>query len=79
MQEQELVLVIRGDLLKKYPTAAIYAHAADWDRGEDGAPHPERERVLAAFPDSSTRRRTRCGCRSTRRRSSRTSRCSAST
>ncbi|OXY89422.1 hypothetical protein [Streptomyces diastatochromogenes] len=52
VQEQELVLVIRGDLLKKYPTAAIYAHAADWDRGEDGAPHPERERVLAAFPDS---------------------------
>ncbi|MFG2351731.1 hypothetical protein [Streptomyces phaeochromogenes] len=51
-QEEELVLVIRGDLLKKYPTAAIYAHRADWDRDEDGTPRPERERVLAEFPDS---------------------------
>ncbi|MEU9338561.1 hypothetical protein AB0D49_36335 [Streptomyces sp. NPDC048290] len=51
-QEQELVLVIRGELLKKYPNAAIYAHAADWDRDDDGTPRPERERVLAVFPDS---------------------------
>ncbi|MFJ2831037.1 hypothetical protein ACIPC1_26310 [Streptomyces sp. NPDC087263] len=50
-QQEELVLVIRGDLLKKYPTAAIYAHRADWDRDEDGAPLPERERVLATVPD----------------------------
>lgn len=26
----QLVLVIRGELLKKYPTAVIYAHKADW-------------------------------------------------
>lgn len=29
--EEELVLVIRGELLKKYPTAVIYAHRADWE------------------------------------------------
>lgn len=28
---EELVLVIRGELLKKYPTAIIYAHKAQWD------------------------------------------------
>ncbi len=28
--EQEVVLVIRGELLKKYPNAVIYAHRAQW-------------------------------------------------
>ncbi len=28
--EEEVVLVIRGELLKKYPTAVIYAHKAEW-------------------------------------------------
>lgn len=28
--EEEVVLVIRGELLKKYPTAVIYAHRAKW-------------------------------------------------
>lgn len=28
--EEEAVLVIRGELLKKYPTAVIYAHRAAW-------------------------------------------------
>ncbi|MBP6237494.1 MAG: hypothetical protein KA536_15200 [Saprospiraceae bacterium] len=28
--EEEVVLVIRGELLKKYPTAVIYAHKAVW-------------------------------------------------
>ncbi|MET7717593.1 hypothetical protein [Streptomyces sp. NPDC005407] len=51
-QEDELVLVIRGELLKKYPTAAVYAHKADWARDEHGDPHPELERVLAEFPDA---------------------------
>ena len=34
--EEELVLVIRGELLKKYPNAVIYAHRAKWndDSGE---------------------------------------------
>jgi hypothetical protein len=29
---EDLVLTIRGDLLKKYPTAVIYAHRARWQR-----------------------------------------------
>ena len=35
--EDELVLVIRGELLKRYPTAVIYAHRACWQR-KDTAP-----------------------------------------
>jgi len=45
--EDELVLVIRGELLKKYPTAVIYAHLADWRRGPDGGIDPTQERNLA--------------------------------
>lgn len=33
-KEEELVLVIRGELLKRYPTAVIYAHRACWQRKE---------------------------------------------
>jgi peptidoglycan hydrolase-like protein with peptidoglycan-binding domain len=29
-EERKLVLVIRGDLLKRYPTAIIFAHEAEW-------------------------------------------------
>lgn len=29
-KENEVVLVIRGELLKKYPTAVVYAHRAQW-------------------------------------------------
>jgi len=36
--EEELVLVIRGELLKRYPTAVIYAHRACWQRKDDGTP-----------------------------------------
>ncbi len=35
--EEEVVMVIRGELLKKYPNAVIYAHKAVW-RNEDGDP-----------------------------------------
>lgn len=35
--EEEVVLVIRGELLKKYPNAVIYAHKAVW-RDKDGDP-----------------------------------------
>jgi hypothetical protein len=35
--EEEAVLVIRGELLKKYPTAVIYAHRAVW-QDKDGNP-----------------------------------------
>lgn len=34
--EEELVLVIRGELLKKYPNAVIYAQRAKWRLTEDG-------------------------------------------
>ncbi|MDV3220318.1 hypothetical protein [Intrasporangium sp.] len=43
--ESEAVLVIRGELLKKYPTAIIYAHRARWEP-LDGRAHPENERRL---------------------------------
>jgi hypothetical protein len=33
-KEDELVLVIRGELLKRYPNAVIYAHRACWQREE---------------------------------------------
>ena len=44
-KEDELVLVIRGELLKRYPTAVIYAHRACWPRNDNGtaadrAKHP---------------------------------------
>jgi hypothetical protein len=44
--EQEVVVVIRGELLKKYPTAVIYAHRARWQRREDGSIDPAKEREL---------------------------------
>ncbi len=34
-KEEEVVLIIRGELLKKYPTAVIYAHKAKWALDED--------------------------------------------
>jgi hypothetical protein len=40
------VLVIRGELLKKYPTAVIYAHRAQW-RPDNQHPDPSQERTLA--------------------------------
>ncbi len=43
--EEEAVLVIRGELLKKYPTAVIYAHKARWD-SENGKADPTKERIL---------------------------------
>ncbi len=49
-QGDDLVLVIRGELLKKYPTAAIYAHKAEWPPGADGRPDPTRPRRLVELP-----------------------------
>jgi len=37
-KENEVVLVIRGELLKKYPTAVIYAHRAKWKLDNDDKP-----------------------------------------
>jgi hypothetical protein len=40
-EEEELVLVIRGELLKRYPTAVIYAHRACYQRtGPETDRHP---------------------------------------
>ena len=46
--EEELVLVIRGELLKKYPSAVIYAHRAVWQpkSEEDNTPDKTKERSL---------------------------------
>ncbi|WP_046867039.1 hypothetical protein [Microvirga massiliensis] len=44
--EEEVVLVIRGELLKRYPTAVIYAQRAEWVRRDDGTIDPTAERVL---------------------------------
>ena len=35
-KEEEVVLVIRGELLNKYPNTLIYAHRARWGRGLEG-------------------------------------------
>ena len=56
-KEEEVVLVIRGELLKKYPTAVIYAHKAKWQMkpNPDGAPGEvidnTKERDLADIPE----------------------------
>ena len=51
--EQEVVLVIRGELLKKYPNAVIYAHRAKWKPKSETDPTPDRnqERELVPVPD----------------------------
>ncbi len=49
-KEDELVLAIRGELLKKYPTAVVYAHRAAWER-TNGVIDRSRARRLADLPD----------------------------
>ena len=46
--KEEIVLTIRGELLKKYPNAVIYAHRAEWQR-QNGAIDPSQERRLVAL------------------------------
>jgi len=46
-KEEELVLVIRGELLKKYPTAVIYAHRAEWETTSGGQIDKTKPRKLA--------------------------------
>jgi hypothetical protein len=43
----QLVLVIRGELLKKYPTAVVYANKADWGLNSSDTPDVQEERRLA--------------------------------
>lgn len=54
--KEEVVLVIRGELLKKYPTAVIYAHKAVWQDKNGKAVlnntrtiDPTKERMLMPF------------------------------
>lgn len=49
--EEEVVLVIRGELLKKYPTAVIYAHRAEWQL-KDGEIDNTKERRLVVLSES---------------------------
>lgn len=49
--EEELVLVIRGELLKKYPNAVIYAHRAKWN-DDSGEINLEAERRLVTLTES---------------------------
>jgi hypothetical protein len=48
-QGEEVVLVIRGELLKRYPGAVIYAHAAEWPRLPNGDVDRTKERSLVAL------------------------------
>ena len=48
-KEDELVLAIRGELLKKYPTAVVYAHRAAWER-LNGEIDKSRPRKMADLP-----------------------------
>lgn len=49
----QLVLVVRGELLKKYPTAVVYAHKADWGKiNEIKSINVERVLVKGYSPDS---------------------------
>ncbi|MFI6303160.1 hypothetical protein ACIBCH_14915 [Amycolatopsis thailandensis] len=49
---EDLVLVIRGELLKKYPNTVVYAHKAAWPDlpGKPGQPDKSGERELAKLP-----------------------------
>lgn len=47
--KEEVVLSIRGELLKRYPTAVIYAHKADWQRKPDGSIDKTKIRVPIAL------------------------------
>jgi hypothetical protein len=50
----DLVLVVRGELLKKYPTTAVYAHRAEWPPGPDGLPDSTQPRRLVDLPVTGT-------------------------
>ncbi len=51
--DEEVVLVIRGELLKKYPNAVIYAHRARWQTHADGSIDKSQERALVDIADPS--------------------------
>jgi hypothetical protein len=49
--EEEVVLVIRGELLKKYPTAVIYAHRAKWQTKSATDPTIDKTKERQLDPD----------------------------
>ncbi|MBS0180504.1 MAG: hypothetical protein JSR20_17240 [Nitrospira sp.] len=51
-QGENVVLLIRGELLKKYPNVVIYAHRAEWARNSAGSFDLTQERRLVDVPDS---------------------------
>src|SRR5205823_5446061 len=51
VERNEIVLAIRGELLKKYPNTVIYAHAAEWAM-TNGHVDPSKERELVPIPDA---------------------------
>lgn len=48
--EEEVVLVIRGELLKKYPNAVIYAHRARWQPSNDNIDNKLERRLVELTP-----------------------------
>jgi hypothetical protein len=46
----ELVLVIRGEVLKRYPTAVVYAHHAMWQPKSKSDPTPDRSKPRLLEP-----------------------------
>jgi hypothetical protein len=52
--EDELVLVIRGELLKRYPNAVIYAHRACWQREEVTTADETKEPCARSGPIDNT-------------------------
>ncbi len=55
--EDELVLVIRGELLKRYPTAVIYAHRACWQRKDGSAADLAKDPCLRSGGIDNTKER----------------------
>ncbi len=49
---EDVVLVIRGDLLKRYPNAVIYAHRAEWVLDANGNIDDTAERVRVSLTQS---------------------------
>jgi hypothetical protein len=49
---EDIVLVIRGELLKKYPTAVVYAQRAQWQMKPDGSIDATKPRQLVALTDA---------------------------
>jgi hypothetical protein len=80
VEREEIVLAIRGELLKKYPHTVVYAHAHASGATLIHRPLPEGTEDFLAFDTAEIRRRgRRSRPRSTRPRSTRTSISSAST